>query len=73
MDRLNWLNEAEETFKRIGVPYSIYNRGLYLELKDKLEKETPIPIVEVKEIETKDIIVENVMISEDNVIKRSLI
>ena len=73
MDRLNWLNEAEETFKRIGVPYSIYNRGLYLELKDKLEKETPTPIVEVKEIETKDIIVENVMISEDNVIKRSLI
>ena len=33
------IEQAEETFKRIGIPYSIYNRGLYLELKEQQEKE----------------------------------
>ena len=35
LDRLDRLERAEELFKNIGIPYSIYNRGLYLELKDE--------------------------------------
>jgi radical SAM superfamily enzyme YgiQ (UPF0313 family) len=38
MDRLDRLERAEELFKKIGIPYSIYNRGLYLELKEEQEK-----------------------------------
>lgn len=37
MDRLDRLERAEELFKKIGIPYSIYNRGLYLELKDEID------------------------------------
>lgn len=37
LDRLDRLERAEELFKQIGIPYSIYNRGLYLELKEELE------------------------------------
>jgi radical SAM superfamily enzyme YgiQ (UPF0313 family) len=36
-DRLDRLDRAEQTFKRIGIPYSIYNRGLYAELDVKGE------------------------------------
>lgn len=35
MDRLDRLERSEELFKKIGIPYSIYNRGLYLELKEE--------------------------------------
>jgi len=38
-DRLDRLERSEELFKKIGIPYSIYNRGLYLELKEEQEKE----------------------------------
>jgi radical SAM superfamily enzyme YgiQ (UPF0313 family) len=38
MDRLDRLERSEELFKKIGIPYSIYNRGLYLELKEEQEK-----------------------------------
>ena len=38
LDRLDRLERAEELFKRIQIPYSIYNRGLYLELKDEFLK-----------------------------------
>lgn len=38
MDRLDRLNRAEQLFKTLKIPYSIYNRGLYLELKDEIEK-----------------------------------
>jgi hypothetical protein len=38
MDRLRRIEQAEATFKRIGIPYSIYNRGLYLELKEEQNK-----------------------------------
>lgn len=34
-DRLDRLERSEELFKKIGIPYSIYNRGLYLELKEE--------------------------------------
>ena len=37
-DRLDRLDRAEELFKKIGIPYSIYNRGLYMELKEEQEK-----------------------------------
>lgn len=37
MDRLDRLERAEELFKKIRIPYSIYNRGLYLELKDEID------------------------------------
>jgi radical SAM superfamily enzyme YgiQ (UPF0313 family) len=37
MDRLNRLERIEELFKKIGIQYSIYNRGLYLELKEVIE------------------------------------
>lgn len=33
LDRLNRLDRAERLFKKIGIPYSIYNRGLYAEFK----------------------------------------
>ena len=36
LDRLDRLERAEKLFQEIGIPYSIYNRGLYLELKDEL-------------------------------------
>jgi hypothetical protein len=39
MDRLDRLERSEELFKKIGIPYSIYNRGLYLELKEEQERE----------------------------------
>jgi hypothetical protein len=39
-DRLDRLDRAEELFKKIGIPYSIYNRGLYMELKDEKELAT---------------------------------
>ena len=35
-DRLERLERIENLFKRINLPYSIYNRGLYLELKEGL-------------------------------------
>lgn len=38
LDRLDRLERSEELFKKIGIPYSIYNRGLYLELKEELDK-----------------------------------
>lgn len=38
MDRLDRLDRAEQLFKNLKIPYSIYNRGLYLELKDEIEK-----------------------------------
>lgn len=36
IDRLDRLERAEELFKLIEIPYSIYNRGLYLELKEQM-------------------------------------
>jgi radical SAM superfamily enzyme YgiQ (UPF0313 family) len=36
-DRLNRLDRIEALFKRIDLPYSIYNRGLYAELDEKGE------------------------------------
>jgi len=38
MDRLDRMDRAEALFKKIGIPYSIYNRGLYWELKEELDK-----------------------------------
>lgn len=38
-DRLDRLDRAEALFKKIKIPYSIYNRGLYLELQEQLERE----------------------------------
>jgi radical SAM superfamily enzyme YgiQ (UPF0313 family) len=49
MDRLLRLHRAEETFKRIGIPYSIYNRGLYQELVDKGEIPNPFETIVVEE------------------------
>jgi hypothetical protein len=54
LDRLDRLEKAEELFKEIGIPYSIYNRGLYLELKDELvakkkEKEEELLIKQKEE------------------------
>jgi len=36
MDRLDRLDRIEKLFLKIGIPYSVYNRGLYLELKEQL-------------------------------------
>ncbi len=41
MDRLRRLDKAEKLFKKIELPYSIYNRGLYQELVDKGEIPNP--------------------------------
>lgn len=48
MDRLRRLDAAENLFKRIGLPYSIYNRGLYQELVDKGEIPNPFEPVMVE-------------------------
>lgn len=34
-ERLDRLNRIEEVFKEIGITYSVYNRGLYYDLKDR--------------------------------------
>lgn len=55
MDRLDRLNRAEELFIKIGIPYSVYNRGLYLELKEEMDKQVVKPILiepEIIQIET---------------------
>ena len=38
-DRLDRLEKIEASFKKIGIPYSIYNRGLYQELHEEQMKE----------------------------------
>ena len=42
-DRLDWLNEIEEVFKEIKIPYSVYNRGIFHELieENKTHKRPP--------------------------------
>lgn len=40
-DRLDRLDRIENLFIKIGIPYSVYNRGLYLELKEEQEKLKP--------------------------------
>ena len=50
-DRLRRLDIAETLFKKIDLPYSIYNRGLYAELDakgelDQIGEEFNKPIVE---------------------------
>jgi radical SAM superfamily enzyme YgiQ (UPF0313 family) len=37
-DRLDRLDRIENLFIKIGIPYSVYNRGLYLELKEEQDK-----------------------------------
>ena len=39
LDRLDRLEKIEVSFKKIGIPYSIYNRGLYQELHEEQMKE----------------------------------
>jgi hypothetical protein len=34
-DRLDRINRIEEVFKEIGIPYSVYNRGLLVEYLNK--------------------------------------
>ena len=50
----------EDLFKKIGIPYSIYNRGLYLELKEELAAK------KIKEelVNTTPIIIEETIIKE---------
>jgi radical SAM superfamily enzyme YgiQ (UPF0313 family) len=38
-ERLDRLNRIDEVFKEIGIPHSVYNRGLYYDLKDKTDTE----------------------------------
>jgi radical SAM superfamily enzyme YgiQ (UPF0313 family) len=52
MDRLDRLERIENLFKRINLPYSIYNRGLYLELKEEQEREQQSDIEISNEITT---------------------
>lgn len=49
MDRLDRLERSEELFKKIGIPYSIYNRGLYLELKEEQEREAIVTAERLKQ------------------------
>lgn len=66
MDRLDRLNRAEELFIKIGIPYSVYNRGLYLELKEEMENQ----IIEPEVVED---IPEPILISLPEIVKRNLI
>jgi len=50
-DRLDRLEIIEESFKKIGIPYSIYNRGLYQELHEEQMKEKEIAETLQKELE----------------------
>lgn len=38
-DRLDRLNRIDAVFKEIGINHSVYNRGLYYDLKDKTDNE----------------------------------
>jgi radical SAM superfamily enzyme YgiQ (UPF0313 family) len=38
-ERLDRLNRIDDVFKEIGIPHSVYNRGLYYDLKDKTDTE----------------------------------
>jgi radical SAM superfamily enzyme YgiQ (UPF0313 family) len=54
-DRLDRMDVIEELFKKIKIPYSIYNRGLYAELQEKGElgqigEEYNKPIIEEPEL-----------------------
>jgi hypothetical protein len=43
------MDRAEKLFKEIGIPYSIYNRGLYQELKEEqIKKEEEQKAEELK-------------------------
>jgi hypothetical protein len=66
MDRLNRLERSEELFKKIGIPYSIYNRGLYLELKEELAKAKKIErlVEEVKPIIVEEVIINKIEVEE---------
>jgi radical SAM superfamily enzyme YgiQ (UPF0313 family) len=66
MDRLDRLNRAEELFIKIGIPYSVYNRGLYLELKEEIETQ----IIEPEVVEDTP---EPILISLPEIVKRNLI
>jgi hypothetical protein len=54
MDRLDRLNRAEAFFKKINLPYSIYNRGLYQELKDEQSKKDQEVKIEQEKIEKQE-------------------
>lgn len=38
-ERLDRINRIDEVFKEIGITHSVYNRGLYYDLKDKTDNE----------------------------------
>lgn len=51
-DRLDRLEIIEESFKKIGIPYSIYNRGLYQELHEEQMREKEVAELLQKELES---------------------
>lgn len=57
MDRLDRMNRAEQLFKEIGIPYSIYNRGLYQELKEEREKQNSAEVITESTTITKEPII----------------
>lgn len=73
-DRLDRMDRIEQLFKKIDIPYSIYNRGLYSDLRERGElgqigEEFNKPIVE--EIVEEIPVVSNIIVEETP--KRNLI
>lgn len=41
-ERLDWLDRIKSLFEKIGINHSVYNRGLYIDLKDETHNHTEI-------------------------------
>ena len=63
MDRLERLDRIERLFKKLKIPYSIYNRGLYMELKEQqMREEAENPELENERLER---LIEEALLMED--------
>lgn len=68
-DRLRRMDKIEELFKRIDLPYSIYNRGLYAELQERGELDEIGEIFNGPEIQA----VEEVVVEAPIMVERPMI
>ena len=41
-ERLDWLDKIKSLFEKVGINHSVYNRGLYIDLKDETHNHTEI-------------------------------
>jgi len=61
-ERLEWLDTAKKLFEDIGINHSVYNRGLYIDLKENYENG------EEYNIENKKVIQESLRVNQKSLI-----